>query len=287
MKKSLTFSIAALCVVGTTAASAQDFYGAAELSFGNYSVDDTGSDEGTANLATLDAFLGTEFGNDLFVEGEIRLKQASSLSDPVSNNGLRDGQLYALRVGKEFGAFSLDGFVGQIQATSGDNDSSGDEAIQRHFYGFSGSYDPSDHLHLFGLFGQLDGDTTISTSNSDAFSNFTHVSIGADYKLSSSWTLSAAATYGWGDMDGAPDSARVQELELGATYTFADPNMRAFAEYRNAQYDQTDEGDYAVEEHISVGFVWTFGNSGSRRNATRTSLPNYLEWVTASDGHLE
>ena len=88
-------------------------------------------------------------------------------------------------------------------------------------------------------------------------------------------------------MIGTPDNGRVQELGLSVAYTFSDPNMRAFAEYRQSRYDQIDDGDYAIENNLRVGFVWSFGNAGAVRAATRTDLPNYLEWVTASDGHLE
>jgi hypothetical protein len=287
MIKSLTISLAALSAFGVTAASAQSFYGAAELSFGNYSVDDTGSDEGTGNLSTLNAYIGTGFGNGYFAEGEVRLKQASSLSNPGANNGMRDASMYALRVGKEFGAFSLDGFVGQLSATSGDNDDPGDATIQRHFYGLSGGFDISDQTYLSGLIGHLNGNTTGFGSNYDAFSNFSHISVGVDHNFSSSWALSVSATKGWGEMAGLPNNGSVQELGLGVTYTFADPNMHAFAEVRRARYDQTDDGDYAIEDHYSIGFVMAFGNSGTGRTSNRTNLPNYLEWLTASDGHLE
>ncbi|NKB28601.1 MAG: hypothetical protein GKR99_14025 [Rhodobacteraceae bacterium] len=79
---------------------AEGMFGGAEFSFGQYSVDDTGDDEGTGDLATLEGYVGTAFGNGAFVEGEVRVKRASSLTDPGSNNGLREGQLAAFRFGR-------------------------------------------------------------------------------------------------------------------------------------------------------------------------------------------
>ena len=74
MNRNISFLLVALWAFGVTTASAQGFYGAAEVSFGTYAVDDTGSVEGTGNLATFDGFLGAELGTGLFAEGEFRFK---------------------------------------------------------------------------------------------------------------------------------------------------------------------------------------------------------------------
>ena len=97
----------------------------------------------------------------------------------------------------------------------------------------------------------------------------------------------ANAAFGWREMDGAPNTGRVQEFGLGAAYTFANPNLSAFAEYRYVRTDQTDEGDFAIENSFGLGVAWAFGSAGAGRAASRASLPNYLEWVASSDGHLE
>ncbi len=120
---------------------------------------------------SLRGFIGIELESGMFVEGEARVERTSSLSDPGSNNGLRDGDQIAFRFGKDFGGMSLEAFAGAVSVVSGDNDGPGDAEIERQFLGIIAGYDVSERMRVSGLIARLDGDTTVSNSNIDAFMN--------------------------------------------------------------------------------------------------------------------
>ena len=88
-------------------------------------------------------------------------------------------------------------------------------------------------------------------------------------------------------MAGATDNGKVSQISLTATYTLPNPAAQAYLELRRSSYDQSDDGDDATEDHVLVGFRWTFGADGVARRTNRPKLPTYLEWATVSDGHLD
>ncbi len=281
--KQLSFT--AIALLTASSVCAQDIYGGGALSFSYYGESDNGTDEGTAINGYLDAFVGTEFSGGYFIEGDISYGRAFAISDEGANNGFRNGYLLSARVGKDFGAYTLEAYAGNLWAVSGDNDGAGDDPISRYFVGIGGSYELSSQFAINGMIGYLDGDDNDSSAE-DAYRNFTHLTLGVDYAISPSWTLDASATYGIGVMDGDEDVGTVVDLALGVQYQFANPNMMGYLEVRHARYDQIDESDVAIENHISIGFTYSFGQGAAER-ADRLTLPRYMEWVAAADGHLE
>ncbi|NKB28600.1 MAG: hypothetical protein GKR99_14020 [Rhodobacteraceae bacterium] len=185
------------------------------------------------------------------------------------------------------GTYSVEGILGTVSAVSGDNDGPGDPEIERQFLAVAASLKASDQLRIDGLLGRIDGDTTTSGSNGDAFHEFDHASIDLTYAVSDRWAIGVGATVGYGNVDDVPNPGRLHEWRLSATHSFADPNMSAFIEARRSSYDDPAESDYVIEEHVALGFTWTFGDHGAARQRNGAALPNYSEWLAIADGGLE
>ena len=149
--------------------------GGTEFSFGGYTILDMGDYEGSAYAAALDGFFGARSSSGHFVEGELRLKDASNISEPTENNGLRDGQIIAFRFGTAQGGYSVEALVAAAQAVSGDNDGPSHTKIERQFVGLAGACDATETVQFLGMLGRLDGDNSTSTSNADAFYELNHL----------------------------------------------------------------------------------------------------------------
>ena len=276
----------ALAVLFCHGAAAQDFYGSVGLDLGAYAIEDTGDDEGTGQVGTAEITIGAAFDGGVFVELDGRVGYAFNLTDPSENNGLRDGHLLALRFGRDFGEFTLEGFASYMEVTSGDNNDPGEAAVGRYALGIGGQYDVSDMLSVNGLIGFLDGDGSSTPSHIGAFREFAHVAIGVDYVASDDWVLSADTFYGSGVLASDAAHGYAYGVSLEATYQFENPQISASFGVRHSVYQHPTYPEDANETHLIAGIQIDLGNDRGRLSS-RPSLPNYLEWIASSDGHLD
>lgn len=269
--------------LSATPSLAQSTYGTLSFGLGYNDVDDDTSSEGTSVGVIFDGFVGKQFSNGFFLEGETRLQTADRR--PATNDSLTGGAMIALRGGRNFGNYDVGAFIGYVEANTDEGTS------DRHFIGIAGNYRVNNQLSFNGLIGYLDGTGGTDDDGEDAMSEFTHVALGVNYQVNSRFGLNATAAYGEGIMDDdvpRDELARVQEISIGGTYQFANPNLSAYANLTYADlYQGGTEDDTAIEKRIDIGFTWAFGNKATPRTRTRAKLPRYSAWLATAGGVLE
>lgn len=269
--------VAAAATGGANFAAAQTVYGgvdAAVNAWETLSFGDKDSEIGT----DLSGFAGVKFGSGLFVEGELRFKDAEDdLSDSTQN--LQHSKLGALRIGVERGALTGEVILGGFETTTGDGN------VAATFVTLGGSYVVSDVLTLTGLVGHLDA--TNGDEFEDAPKDFNSVTLGALYRVNERTEIWANASYGDGKIDSENEMALVKEVSVGADYALAAPGLKAYGAVSYGDYFQGDEADNAYKTQLTVGLTWTFGESGKRSSRARVALPDYEGWTGVMAGTLE
>jgi len=280
-----TFTISVF-VLGLSAvqASSQDIYGSIGLNLNNGSVErtDIAGLPKYANGVILNGFVGKEFNNGYFIEGEARLQETDAA---VASDALSSGRMIALRAGRDFGVYDIEGFVGYVTSEN-DNDGTND----RYFIGLGGIYRVNQKLSLNGLLGYLDGTGGTDDNGLDGMSKFTHVALGMNYQFNNRFGMNATVSYGDGVMDDdvpRDEAAIVKEFTIGGTYQFNNPAWSAYANLAYADLYQGGERDSAIDKRINIGVNWSFGNRSSQRLRIRPAIPNYASWLAVSGGILE
>ena len=280
--------LGASCLVLTAnTVQAQGVYGSTSLGLFSTDVTDNTSSEGTSFGIDFNGYIGVGVGSGFYVEGETRLQFAAN--NPGTNDSLKSGGTFAMRVGRDFGAFNGEVFGGYVSAITDEG------STNRTFLGLAGGYEVSQRLAFSGLVGYLDGTGGSDDSGLDGFREMAHIGVGVNYAASSNLTIDGNIAYGSGIMDddaasGSPpdDDGEVFEISLGISYVMPQqPNMEIFGRVTYIDMEQPDESDDATDTQIAVGFNWNFGASPARDRAARARLPRYSDWLATSAGVLE
>lgn len=277
-----------MVAVSSSAAWAQGFYGYVGLT-GQINHVDNIIDTPAGGYPTDEPFdfaqygivgsIGTSFSNDFYGQLDLRF-QDTDVPD-TTDDALHDGSLVALRVGKDFGDYNLDAFVGYVDVTG--DDSVGDNKMQRVVYGIDGSYSISPSLSLFGELGAIGATMgTQGTDGDDGIHDAVYLITGLSYDISPAFSLSGQVGLANGTHDG--DELDIWLAGIGASYQTNVPGLSTYlrADYTNFYQHGEDEG--IASTTVQLGIVYAFGGAGQ---SSLRALAPYEDWLGYSGGHLE
>ena len=250
----------------------------------NINHHDSGNDEGTSDEINIDSLIGYDMGNYLIALETSYTSRKSS--DPVNNNGLRDGIQNAIRIetkinsGKSYGAYFLN-----YNAKDGDSEDESNPYIDGYGFGITYTQKLQENITLGLVAGYMDVPSNDKDGDwEDRLHSTTYINPTLNIDLNSqiSANLSGYIVDGKEDFKNQEDNIDIYGYGISFDYKLND-DFTISMSYKYDDYDEPDHNDYATEKFLGLGVKYSFGSN----NPIFTKIPNHSIWNANVDGHLE
>lgn len=256
---------------------AQEFYGQAELSFGQSQMSGApvalqGAD-GSLGLGRADLSFGALWDSGLYLQGDLGL--AVTGNNNSSPNTYNNSRSLVVHIGRDTGTFSYGAFAGSF-GSDHDNDASDD--AQRFLVGLEGSSTLWNRWAINGHLGYLGG-----TSGTDSVATVTDGMIagaGLSLAVSERFDLSTSLGYVNGKMDSPASVVEAWQFELRADYDIRRvPGLSVFGAVQYGEYHQkeiTTADDITDVTSVMAGVTYRFGKASRPRTANLSYVEPFL-----------
>tara|TARA_E500000178_G_scaffold125829_1_gene125637 strand:- start:1023 stop:1964 length:942 start_codon:yes stop_codon:yes gene_type:complete len=259
-------------------------FGRIGFQFNNIDHHDTGDDEGSSDETNIDVLIGYDMGNYLIALESSYTSRISS--DPVNNNGLRDGIQNAIRIetkknsDKTYGAYLLN-------YNAKDGTSEDQTNPYRDGYGFGVTYTQTlqENMTLGLVAGYMDVPSNDPSGDwDDRLHSTTYINPSLNVVLNNqiSTNLSGYVVDGKEDFGNDLDNIDIYGYGISIDYKLNE-DLTISLSYKYDDYDEPEHNDYATEEFLGLGVKYSFGSN----NPVFIKIPNHVVWNTSVDGHLE